>query len=80
MVNVMLEIFDVFFFGVSSDVPGTRATVSEGSRPSACMREAFTGVQGAGPLMGVATFQRPHAWEICVFCKLNMHNFRPFLI
>ena len=31
------------------------------------LREAFTGVQGAGPLAGV-------------FGKLNMHNFRPFLV
>ena len=42
------------------------------------LREAFTGVQGAGPLplVGAAS---PYLKKI-VFCKLNMHKFRPFLL
>ena len=42
------------------------------------LRKAFTGVQGAGPLAGVARGQRPLAYQNFVFGKLNMQNFRPF--
>ena len=40
------------------------------------LREVFTGVQGTGPLAGVARGKRPLAEGNFVFCKLYMHNFR----
>ena len=50
----------------------------ERSEQTERLGEAFTGVQGAGPLSGVA--RGPFAWENVVFCELNMHNYRPFLV
>ena len=53
------------------NIGGSTATQSEETER---LREVFTGVQGAGPLAGVA---RGLAEGNFVFCKLNMHNFRP---
>ena len=43
------------------------------------LREAFTGVQGAGPWRGLQGGSAP-LQENFVFGKLNMHNFRSFLV
>ena len=58
---------------------GAQSTASEASRPSACARRS-QGSRGLAPWQGYVARQCPLAYENFVFCKLNMHNFRPFLV
>ena len=50
----------------------------ERSEQTERLREAFTGVKGAGPLARVARGEKKR--ENFVYCKLNRQYFRPFLV
>ena len=53
-----------------------QANASKASRPSACTRRLRI-TRGLAPLSGLQG--APPCLEKCVFCELNVHNFRPFL-
>ena len=60
-------------------ISGVRPSTWGGVGSSNCERSEQMGVQGAGPLTGVARGQRPLAKEKVEFCELNMHNSSPGL-